>query len=173
MQSIVPNRDNFTFKYFDIENSKDLENLKELFLKNLPPLENFFNPLNLNVKEFLGLEVTHSILIHAKPNSHSTIHVDYRADQLKLALNIPLKNCENSVTNMWSCEGEPTYLETPTGIPYNNYNKQQCEKITRFFLTRPVIFNTKIPHSVSNFSDQPRLAISLRFKEDPWELVGL
>jgi hypothetical protein len=170
---MVPDRNNFTFKYFDIENSAELENLKEIFLKNLPPKENFFNPLNLDIKEFLGLEVTHSVLIHAKPNSHSTIHVDYRADQLRLALNIPLKNCENSVTDMWSCEGEPVYSLTVTGIPYNNYNRNQCEKISRFFLTRPVIFNTKIPHSVSNFSNQPRLAISLRFKEDPWHLVGL
>lgn len=167
------NREDFTFKYIDIENIEELNNLKTKFLENLPAIKNFFNPLNLDIKEFLGLEVTHSVLIFAKPNSSSTLHIDYRADQLKLAMNIALKNCDDSITEMWNCAGGPIYTETPSGIPYINFNKEQCQKICEFKLTQPVIFNTKIPHSVSNFSKKPRLAISLRFKEDPWHLVGL
>lgn len=174
MHSTVNSRDSFTWKYFNISESSELKNLKKIFLENLPDFDNFFKPLDLGIKEFLGLEVRHSVLICAKPNSKNSIHVDYRADQLKLALNIPLENCESSVTTMWDCgDSEPIYTETPLGIPYNIYNINHCKILTHFILDRPVIFNTKIPHSVRNFSDKYRLAISLRFAEDPWSLVGL
>lgn len=165
-------KDSFTFRHIDIKQEL-LDSLKQKFRENLPQLENFFIPMHLDIKEFMGMEIGHSVLIYAKPLSRSTLHVDYRADNLKLALNIALENCKYSLTEMWQCEGEPVCLKTPTGIPYNNYEKKQCKKICDFTLSRPVIFNTKVPHSVWNFSNKPRLAISLRFKQDPWHLVGL
>lgn len=167
-------RDSFIWKYLDIENNNEVENLKKLFLENLPIMNSFFIPLDLGITEFLDMEVGHSVLIVAAPMKRSQIHIDYRANNLKLALNIPLRNCENSITEIWNCyENRPEYSLTSIGVPYNGYQKENCEKITEFRLSRPVIFNTKIPHSVTNLSNHPRLAISLRFREDPWQLVGL
>jgi len=162
--------DDFIWKYLDI-NSSEIENIQKIFLNNLPPFDNFFNPLELGIKSFLGLEVTHSVLICAKPNSKSTLHVDFRSDQLKLAINLPLKNCDDSITEFWESSSRPIEMTTPSGVPYINYKYKNCKKISEFKLTKPVVFNTKIPHSVRNFSSDFRLAISLRFKEDPWHLI--
>jgi hypothetical protein len=165
-------KETFLYKYIENIDHHSLENIKNTFLSGLPTVNNFFIPLQLGIKEFIGLEVTHSILIYAKPNQRSRIHMDYRADKLKLALNIPLKNCEDSITELWNCGSkEPKYSLTPSNVPYNEYEIINCRKISEFRLTKPVIFNTKIPHSVNNLSNKPRLAISLRFREDPWHLV--
>lgn len=164
----------FRYQYVDMFDETSINDLKKCFLDNLPTMSNFFIPLNLGITEFCGLSVTHSILIYAAPLRRSKIHVDYRADKLKLALNIPLKNCKDSITEFWNCNGvQSTYSLTSLDVPYNRYDINDCEKIDEFRLTQPVIFNTKVPHSVNNMSPNPRLAISLRFKEDPWHLVGL
>lgn len=167
-------RDSFIWQHVDIDDQLSLEKLQIEFLNKSSIVQYFYNPLKLNIKEFLGLEITHGVLIVAAAHRRHSIHTDYRADNLKLALNIPLKNCENSLTEIWESLGPlPKYFVTATGIPYNHLNPTHCKKITEFKLTSPVIFNTKMPHSVVNFSNEPRLAISLRFKEDPWHLVGL
>jgi hypothetical protein len=173
MQSIIETRNLFLWKYVDLDAYvNDVESLKKLFLDNLPATTDFFTPLTLGITKFLGMEVDHTVLIVVNPFVKKHIHIDHR--DYKLALNIPLKNCDNTVTEMWDCgSNKPTYALTKNNVPYNNYDINQCKKITEFFLTKPIIFNTKIPHSVTNFSHQPRLAISIRFKSDPWELVGL
>lgn len=167
-------RESFLWKFVDIKNTDEVDNLKKLFLDNLPSVDNFFIPLDLGIKEFLGMEVGHSVLIIAAPTKRSQIHEDYRADKLKLALNVPLKNCDHSITEFWNCQGaDPDYELTSIGVPYNRYKIENCIKISEFKLTKPVIFNTKIPHSVFNLSSEPRLAISIRFRQDPWHLVNL
>jgi hypothetical protein len=174
MLSTNHNRETFLYKFIEDIDENILENIKNIFLNNLPDTNNFFIPVQLGIKEFIGLEVTHSILICANPRRRSGIHVDYRADKLKLALNIPLKNCNDSITEFWDSGGtEPEHSITSINVPYKSYKIENCQQIAEFRLTKPVIFNTKIPHSVNNLSNKPRLAISLRFKEDPWHLVGL
>ena len=172
MQSI---RVNNQFLWSQCENIDPAEILKvqELFQKNMPAHTSFFQPLKIGLDKFAGLEVSSSVLIYARPFSNSTIHTDYRADNLELALNLPLQNCDNSCTKLWMNVNSPIHVRyTELGIPYNFLEKDKCKVISEFKLIEPIIFNTKVPHSVHNFSDQPRLSISLRFKEDPWHLVG-
>ena len=53
-----------------------------------------------------------------------------------------------------------------------NYNNCILEKETQFNLeNNPVLFNTKQIHQVVNPTDIPRVAISLRFFEDPIHLI--
>jgi hypothetical protein len=162
----------FTWKYIGIDKNAVLE-IQDIFLKNLPNTELFFQPLHLNIKEFIGLAVTQTVLIQIGPKSQDPIiHTDHRIDNTVLALNIPLINCHQSVTELWTNNSEPEIKKTTNGQPYKIFDITQCEKLTEFVLDRPVLFRTDIPHRVINRSDFPRKAISIRFKTDPWHLVN-
>jgi hypothetical protein len=121
------------------------------------------------------MEILRSVLIQVEPNAVGRIHTDFRPDKNfgdQLAIQIPLENCEHSITELWSSDYEPPIQYTHNGQPYNYFDKSRCVKVSEFALTQPVIWRTDVPHSVNNFSDRPRLAISLRFKKDPWNLIN-
>jgi hypothetical protein len=166
-------KNNFLWQYVDLDQEL-VKDLQTVFVNNMPKSTVFFQPLNLKIDKILGFTVTHSVLIYVPPLFESMIHTDYRSDNLKLALNIELENCNHSCTEMWeNVDSEVHVRYTELGIPYNFLDKNKCKKITEFKLNRPVMFNTKIPHSVRNWGTEPRLAISLRFSEDPWKLITL
>ena len=165
--------DNFLWQYIDIKDTL-IENLKDEYFKVLPNNNHFFQQLSINVKHFLGLEIQRAVLIQVAPNGIGRIHTDYRFDKNfgdQLALNIPLVNCQNSVTELWKSDYVPKTQYTDNGQPYNSYDQSRCVKLTEFKLIKPVLFRTDIPHSVSNSSNKVRQSISLRFKKDPWHLV--
>jgi len=41
------------------------------------------------------------------------------------------------------------------------------EEIAKFYLNKPTLFNTNIPHQVYNDTNQDRLSLSLRFESNP------
>lgn len=165
--------DNFLWQYVDIEETL-IENLKNEYFKVMPNNNHFFQQLSINIKDFLGLEIQRAVLIQVSPGALGRIHTDWRFDKNygdQLALNIPLMNCENSVTELWESDYTPPTQYTDNGQPYNYYDKDRCKKIAEFKLIKPVLFRTDIPHSVNNTGQTVRRAISLRFKQDPWHLV--
>lgn len=164
---------NFIWQYIDID-SKSISDMQERFINRLngrtPP--HFFQYLDLGITHFLDLEIIPPVLIRVKPNYFAAIHKDFRT-KCTLAINLPLLNCENSITEFWEVDPEAPVIKrlTPNFVPYNEIDPTRCKKIDEYKLTSPIIFDTSVPHSVHNFSDQDRLAISIRFKEDPWHLV--
>ena len=122
---------------------------------------------------FMGIIIEHAVLIQVPANTHCKIHKDHRYDGAsnRLAIQIPLSNCEESSTNFWESSSDPVICQTSNGHPYAYYESSMCTKISEFKLTRPVIFNTDILHNVTNPTNKIRQAISLRFKDDPWHLV--
>lgn len=165
-------QNNFFWKHIDVPDH-ELKIIRQKYLEVLPNNQRFFQPLKIELSTFMGLDVSQTILIQVPAQTKASIHTDFRADKLKLALNISLVNCEKSITEMWECQEPPITTNTSNGIPYNYYIPNQCKKITEFTLEKPVLFNTKVPHSVFNYSNNTRLAISLRFKQDPWHLVSM
>jgi hypothetical protein len=103
------------------------------------------------------------------------IHKDFRPhDNNVLAINIPLFNCENSVTEFWETSENSTRVgHTSNGSPYIGFNRSRCKKIDEFKLTQPVLFRTDVPHSLNNYSNKNRLGISIRLVTDPWDLVSV
>jgi hypothetical protein len=161
----------FYWKYQDVPNNEILR-LQELYKKVLPNNSEFFQIVPLEIKMFMGLKISRPVLIQVEPNARGRIHTDFRPEGYSLALNIPLENCDNSVTSLWEAPSELVEIRYTTNrSPYHYYNPNLCKKITEFSLTKPVLFDTSIPHSVDNFSDQWRRAISLRFEPDPWYLT--
>lgn len=163
----------FLWKFVDIDPIA-VAYLQKLYRMRMPNNEHFFQSLNLPIKEFLGMEVQRFVLIQVGPNAIGRIHTDFRPDEYgdQLALQIPLDNCEQSITEMWESEYDPPIQYTDNGQPYRFFEPSRCKKLTEFKLTQPLIFRTDVPHSASNMSDKIRRAISVRFKKDPWHLVN-
>ena len=163
----------FYWQYISLP-EQEVETIKEEYLKSLPDNDHFFQPLDISVKQFMGLEVQRFVLIQVAPHAQGRIHTDYRPKEygFQLALQIPLINCENTITSIWESDYVPPTQYTSNNQPYNYYDPERCTKITEFKLVQPVIFRTDLPHSVDNPTDKIRKAISIRFKNDPWHLIN-
>jgi hypothetical protein len=161
----------FYWKYQDIPENK-VAMLQEKYRKILPNNFEFFQVVPLDIKTFMGLKISRAVLIQVEPNARGRIHTDFRPEGYSLALNIPLDNCENSTTTLWEASADVMEIRYTTNrSPYHYYDPNLCKKITEFSLTKPVLFDTSIPHAVDNYSDEWRRAISLRFEPDPWHLI--
>lgn len=161
----------FYWKYFNVP-EHEIEFIKNLYKENLPNNFEFFQIISIPIKTFLDLKISRAVLIQVAPNARGRIHTDYRPEGYSLALNIPLENCENSITTLWEADEKNTEIRyTTNNSPYHYYDPALCKKITEFHLKEPVIFDTSIPHAVDNYSDKWRRAISLRFEPDPWHLI--
>jgi hypothetical protein len=162
------------WQYVDLD-PVEVDKIKEDYLTHLPNNSHFFQMIDIESKTFMGMELLRPVLIQVEARAKGRIHTDFRPDKNfgdQLAIQIPLINCEHSVTELWSSDYEPPVQYTTNGQPYNYFEKSRCVKVSEFVLTHPVIWRTDVPHSVSNYSDGPRLAISLRFKKDPWNLIN-
>jgi hypothetical protein len=164
----------FIWQHVDID-PVAVQELQNLYLKSLPDNDDFFQSINLGIDTFLGMKVQKFVLIQVEPFAGGRIHTDWRPSNFghQLALQIPLSNCEQSITSFWASNYTPPVQYTDNGHPYNYYYPDRCKKISEFCLTKPTIFRTDIPHSVSNTSPTVRKAISVRFFEDPWHLVSV
>jgi hypothetical protein len=164
----------FIWQYIDVPEEEVLT-VQQLVRDNLPDNGEFFQYLDIGLKTFLGAEVDIAVLIQASPGfglDGFGIHRDAGAEEGQcLAINIPLENCDNSVTKFWKTSKPEIKQFTPNGIPYNYFEMDGCEQIDEFVLSRPIIFNTSVPHLVVNPQDVWRKAISIRFKTDPWDLI--
>jgi hypothetical protein len=161
----------FYWKYQDIPED-EIAMIQEKYRKILPNNCEFFQVVPLDIKTFMGLKISRAVLIQVEPNAKGRIHTDFRPEGYSLALNIPLENCKNSITTMWDAAAEVVEIRyTTNNSPYHYYNPNLCKKITEFSLTKPVLFDTSVPHAVDNYSDNWRRAISLRFEPDPWHLT--
>jgi hypothetical protein len=163
----------FIWQYIDIDPS-EVNRIQELCMKVMPLNFKFFQELKLEVDEFIGMKIAQPVLIQSVPLKVGKIHIDSRSNNNILALQIPLINCENSITEFWHSDYpvEPTLLYSDKH-EYQYIPREYCKKIDEFQLTKPLIFRTDIPHSVTNNSLSVRKAISLRFYTDPWHLINI
>jgi hypothetical protein len=162
----------FLWKYIDID-PLAIEEIQQYYLKALPANDHFFQQLDLGIDTFMGMEIQRAVLIQVVPNAVGRIHTDFRPKDFgdQLALQIPLINCDHTITEMWKSTYDPPVQYTTNGQPYRYFDPARCDKISEFRVTRPILFRTDIPHSVSNYSNTIRKAISIRFKQDPWHLI--
>lgn len=163
----------FYWKYIDLD-PEVISNIQQTYKKFLPRNDHFFQTLNIGTDSFLDMPVQRFVLIQVSPKAVGRIHTDFRPSEFgdQLALQIPLENCEDSITHMWESDYDPPVQYTSNNQPYRFFEPTRCKPVTSFKLTRPVIFRTDIPHSVDNPGLTTRKAISIRFVNDPWHLLG-
>jgi len=162
----------FIWQYIDLPENEVIK-IQNEFRLQLPNNDLFFQSVNIGITEFCSMPLESAILIQVAPKAgihHTGIHTDINPSEL--ALNIPLENCDDSITSFWETFKPLEIRETPNKLFYNYYDPNHCRKIAEFKLTKPVIFNSVIAHNVSNPTDKWRRAISLRFKTAPWHLIS-
>ena len=178
------NTHNFLVKRLTIHNYElILKEIQTFYLANMPDDNSQFShidPVSLvkyspNLYQWLSshkLVLNKSAIIRTPPYGKSlNPHTDtqYR----DLALNFPVKNCEDCYTALYKMtKGTQNLKVLPNGLTYTTYsNDVEFEELTRFTLDGPVLFNTKVPHQVWNPTDKIRISASLRFIDDPWFLA--
>lgn len=166
--------DRFIWKYMDLD-TELVEEIKSIYLKNLPKdlnNLNFFNvlPITINVPDILGSKVTCCSLIYKAGNeTQKYAHKDPILHST-LALNIPLINCENSVTTLYKDDKHSLHISHRDQL-IQILPVDKGTVLSTYVLDRPILFNTRIFHNVENFSTEPRVAISLRFKKNPLDWI--
>lgn len=102
----------------------------------------------------------------------STPHIDSQINSL--ALNFPIKNCENSETIFYS-SNEPLEIVTlkkPNGVEYKSIKNKDWSEIGKYILDGATLLNTHVPHKIINRGSEKRIVMSIRFDPDPWNLVS-
>lgn len=163
----------FIWQYIDIPDQV-VKRFQQAYLENLPNNDLFIQNVDIKLTKFLDIDILHAALVQVPPMAginDDGIHIDVHGPDQKLALNIPLQNCENTTTRFWKSNKTPEAHYTVNGLPYDYFNSEDCELIGETRLVKPFIFNISIPHSVTNPQHVWRRSISLRFKKDPWHFV--
>ena len=182
MPEVVSKEQSFTWAHFNLA-PELVEEIQDIYTKELnpdPDTYNFFQWLPIKVPNINGLKVHRACLIYCEGNekpkfSHKDpippdkVRGNGHKDWAPIVLNIPLRNCENSRTSMYKDPKDPIHYMTIYNEPAVIMPVEESEFLTSFVLDRPILFNTQVLHAVENFSPEPRLAISLRFKESPYE----
>jgi hypothetical protein len=177
----VKNKDNVPIMQLHLDNSNPVASVGHLTkytfihcdinetMQKLPKLNKFFNST--------GIELLRIAIIVTHPNSTQDPHIDQGPE--RLAINFPLAGTGETFTQMFKNKGILKYVtsidENKTAIKeqrrYLQYFDEDLEELGRYVLNRPVILNVKMPHSVVNLSNDERIGISFRFKQDPWHLI--
>jgi hypothetical protein len=182
MPEVVSKEQSFTWTHFDLA-PELVQEIQEIYTKELnpdPDSYNFYQWLPVKVPDINGLRVHKAALIYCRGNekprfSHKDpippdrVRGGGHRDWAPIVLNIPLRNCENSRTSLYKDVKDLLHILTPYNEPAVIMPIEECKLLTSFVLDRPILFNTQVLHAVENFSPEPRFAISLRFKESPYE----
>ena len=114
-------------------------------------------------------EITMLIILRNRSNLHSD-HTTGLNSGVNVRLNIPILNCENSVTCFYEMPEEHVndYTLTDGGTKVWNIELiKTVDPVTCFQLTSPTLLRTSAPHVVLCLNKAPRIAMSISFYEDP------
>jgi hypothetical protein len=102
---------------------------------------------------------------------NSVPHIDAQTNCL--ALNFPIKYCNESETIFYSTETplETIILEKTNGVIYKSLKNKDWIEIEKYTLDSATLLNTHIPHKIINYGKNKRVALSIRFDPDPWNLI--
>lgn len=128
----------------------------ELFTE-IPEIQTLFSPMQLTINKI-------SILTqwYVTPGM---IHKD--SGETKVRINLPILNCEGSVTNFYESTEDPFYTELPNEIPYYRYDPIYCKLVDSFCLNRPAAIRVGSPHQIHVISEiVPRISCTFEFNED-------
>ncbi len=111
----------------------------KIIFEECTDIQKMFSPLNLTIKRI-------SLIKSGNTSFNDGVHKDSVPE--KVRINIPILNCENSVTNFYKTNKEPIQKLTPNGIPYYYFNTNDCELVDSFCLTQPAAINIHALHQV-------------------------
>lgn len=191
---------NFLYKELPIDNYQTIKQEFTNYYYNIALkkgiITQFYNPIDsldcsstapyfMDWANSQQLSIRGMTFIRARPFFEERIHIDSITEHydpydnlITIALNIPITdNCPFSHTVWYKrTGGDPknSSIYNPVGsnIPFvNSKDDTEFEEICRINLKTSTLLNIRIYHNVINPTDTERVAISIRFKKDPWWLV--
>jgi hypothetical protein len=168
------------FRTFEIEGVEEIQRAVLGFLQDLPRVFRRETGANLNKlvhKDLLsecpcladvlapyGLKCVEAYAFVMYDQASCSIHSDAIPQQARL--NIPILNCEGTLTKFYECEKQ---IQVPhfTGVKVFNYFG--CREVASVEVTQPTLLRVSMPHYVALSPGQPlpRITISLGFDRDP------
>jgi hypothetical protein len=112
-------------------------------------------------------DIYYIALITVAPFDKLPTHIDWDMKDKPYSLNIPIYNCSKTPSIFYRLKDKndkPKVIYQDHGDPFYYYDGDQTEEIERFYLTKAAFFNTQIPHSALNTTNEARIMISVRFK---------
>lgn len=168
------------FRTFAIEGVEDIQRTVLGFLQDLPRVfrretganlnkliqQDLFNacPAVVNVLAPYGLTCTEAYAFVMYSQASCSIHSD--AIPHKARLNIPILNCEGTVTRFYECQKELQIVHGKGGKALNYFD---CKEVASVEVVQPTLLRVAMPHYVSLVPGQqlPRITLSLSFDKDP------
>ncbi len=173
------------YQFIDLPNLKEIQ---EKILRNLPqdfksrtlyitlPTSSFqacaplFHAIE-TIKPWSDIDKIGLVVV--QPNLKIPIHIDLGEQIIKhkFAINIPIYNCEKPYTSFYRhlLQDQGDVYVQPHGDSLIRYEESAMQEIARMHLYKPAFFNTQIPHGITNPTDEPRIAVSVRFST-PFDL---
>jgi hypothetical protein len=167
------------YKYIDLPRIEDIQRLvlpyipsdvyKYTVFKSLPEFQfSLCKPLVEAVEVIRPWnDISYIAMITVAPHDKLPTHIDWDLKDNPWALNIPIYNCDDTVSIFYRLKDEncePKVIYQDHGDPFYYYSGDQTEELERFYLTKAAFFNTQVPHSALNTTDKARIIISIRFK---------
>lgn len=113
------------------------------------------NPYMVNIHNRYNFLSDRFNIYTLNPKSSWRIHIDAKRNA---ALNIPIENSACARTDFYeSVDNDSLELVLEKAF---YVLKKEPKKIYSFFLQKPTIINTSIPHNVTNLSDNTRIILS-------------
>lgn len=131
----------------------------EIYRPHIPSLFQWF--------DLKGLDPLRIAWVQIRPGQTQVVHRDIG---YTLALQLPVQGCEGVPTIIYESQ-DPGHRIGNHNHSYINYNPTGVREIDRYVLTKPLLFQSSTIHSVQNFTDHKRYALSVRFRTDPWWLL--
>jgi len=168
IESDTAQKINYEIINLDISSYSEYFNYLNIdYLKNhCPELFKWMRELDLHpVKAAIIITDFNLYDFNSKP------HIDMQVNSL--ALNFPIKNCEESETIFYTTRSplEKVILKKPNGVVYASLKNKDWIEIKKYTLDSAILLNTHIPHKVIHRGKNSRVALSIRFDPDPWELI--
>lgn len=132
--------------------------INEEVMHYCPDLKLYFETYNLKIDVCK--------IMRQFPNQMGWLHADDGENDL--AINIGIEGHEDSYVTFYDVYGDYIQTETPGKQEVVRFFKEDVKKveIARYYLTKPKLFNNKIPHDIFNKLPHRRIVITFRFGFD-------
>lgn len=162
------------YKYLDLDHTVVRDKIRSYIGKNIT--HNFWNHTNrddvlLKIPELqtmfdpLGIHIHKISILNAWFTGPGIIHVD--ACDYSVRINLPILNCDNTITNFYKSNAPLIKTVLPNGVPYFKFDPSQCELVDSFCLNRPAAIRIGEPHQICIMSEVvPRISCTIEFEEN-------
>lgn len=119
---------------------------------------------------FGDLPVLQTGIVRVNAGETLQIHIDGNFEISQWAINVPLRECADSVTRFWHTDKKPVRKLHKDGAYWHVDGPYTL--ISEHVLRTTTLLRIDVPHSVTNNGLHDRYALSLRFRVPPTKFIN-